>query len=44
MGSVVPDSLLGIWASLMVASVCMLAFGYLAAFLWDYLYLSGGHW
>ncbi len=39
-----PDSILGLWAALMVAAVSMMAAGYVAAFLWDYLYLSGGHW
>ncbi len=39
-----PDSILGLWAALMVASVSLMAAGYLAAFTVDYLYLSGGHW
>ncbi len=39
-----PDSLLSLWASLMVAAVAAMALGYLAGFLVDYLYLSGGHW
>ena len=43
-GEVVPRSLLGLWAFLMVASSVMFCVGLLVAFLVDYLYLSGGHW
>lgn len=39
-----PDSLFGTWASLFLLAVVVAAFGYVAGFLWDYLYLSGGHW
>ncbi len=39
-----PDSLLGLWASLTLVAVIVAAAAYAALFLWDFLYLGGGHW
>ncbi len=44
MGLVVPSSLLGLWASLTLLGLVAASAGYVAGFLVDYLYLSGGRW
>lgn len=43
-----PRSLLSVWVEVYLLMLCVIlvggAIGVLAAYAWDYLYLSGGHW